>query len=188
MRTGKTVGRLALLLAVGAMPGLASAADGVVGTEIHQTVRITEEVCTLTVLGGDLQLCVGGQATVGAVLQCGEGYAPVRDPQWYLDNVFLGTGTEITITPAAGAHNLLATCGSCQDEIRVDVQDESDCYWTPRLNAAFSSDATEATDGIFGVPSVAYTSSRPPTTSSVTSPLVRVSSTERVKGRMRYLR
>jgi hypothetical protein len=119
------------------------------GTHIHENVPLGREACTITIAGGDLLMCAGEVVTVAAQLECGAGYLRVHDPQWYLDAEFLGEGDEITISPPPGDHVLMVSCASCEDEILVTVQDETTCYWTPRLDALYADDETEATTGIF---------------------------------------
>ncbi len=137
---------LALLVASFLAPGAWAQAEP---TEIIETVPLTRETCTLTILSDDVLMCVGDEVAVEAELVCDPDHARVLDPQWYLGVEYLGSGDVIMISPDPGVYVLTATCASCEDQITVEVQDESECYRTPRLDAAFSNDATEATTGIF---------------------------------------
>jgi len=119
------------------------------GTRIHETIPLGREACTITISGGDVLMCVGDVVTVAAQLECAEGYLRVHDPQWFLDTEFLGEGDEITLSPPPGDYVLTVSCASCEDQVMVTVQDESACYWTPRLDALYADDQTEATMGIF---------------------------------------
>jgi hypothetical protein len=118
-------------------------------TKIYETVPLGQQACTITIVGGDVLMCVGQQVTVGAQLECPPGYARVQDPQWFLGTEFLGTGDEITLSPPSGSYTLTVACGSCENQNSVIVQDEASCSATPRLDALFSNDETEATTGIF---------------------------------------
>ncbi len=138
-----TAGSLALALAWSS-----AAAEGP-ATRIHETIDLSREACTIEILGGDVIVCEGEQATVAAQLQCDEGYLRVYDPQWFLDTTFLGEGDEISFTAPPGEYLLTVTCSSCEDEVFVTVQEEALCYWTPRLDALFSNDETEETTGVF---------------------------------------
>jgi hypothetical protein len=120
-------------------------------TEIFDTMILGRDVCTLTITGGDRYLCLGGTATVEAVLTCAEGYDLAADPQWFLDGTPAGIGTQVDVSPEAGSHILLVTCGSCEAQITVNVLS---CTVQPDLDAAFSDDATEATSGIFMQPNI----------------------------------
>jgi dienelactone hydrolase len=107
------------------------------------------ETCTITISGGDILTCAGQEVTASAVLTCGEGYEPVNDPQWFLGNLPIGTGTEVTFTPGEGVYPLIVRCGSCEDQVVLTVLSAAACTLTPGLDAAFSIDSTEATTGVF---------------------------------------
>lgn len=118
-------------------------------TEIFETVPLGREACTIAIAGGDLEMCAGQQITIAAQLECSPGYQRVRDPDWFLDSDFVGSGEEITLSPPPGVHVLTVTCASCEDQISVTVQGDAPCDWMPRLDAAFSNDATEDSMGVF---------------------------------------
>ncbi len=151
IRRGVLLSLLSLVLSAG---GARAASDP---TEIFDTMVLGRDACTLSITGGNLVLCEGGTATVDAVLTCGDGLTQVADPQWFLDGIPIGTGTQVGISPAAGSHILLVTCGSCEAQITVEV---ATCVVQPDLDAAFSDDPTEDTDGVFMLPNTSGVSAQ----------------------------
>lgn len=118
------------------------------GTQIFDRVPLGREACTIEITNASLVGCAGEALSAHAEVTCGEGTVPVQGPQWFLDGDLIGTGNDVTLTPAAGAHLLVASCGSCEDAIDVFVLDEANCYG-PRLDALYARDDLEAAPGIF---------------------------------------
>ncbi len=120
-------------------------------TEIHDSILLDDTVCTISIVGGNQDVCQG-TVVLSASLTCGPFYQRVRDPQWFLDGAPVGQGDQITLSPSVGSHVVLVSCGSCEDSITLSVLS---CANEPMLNAAFSCDSTEDTAGIFMQPNIA---------------------------------
>lgn len=129
------------------MPGIGPGSAW--ATDIYETVPLGRDACTITITGGDLEMCAPQTVTLAAHLECGPEYVRVRDPEWYLDSEFAGSGDTVTVAPPPGVHVLTVTCAACEDQITVTVRDEGSCPWMPRLNALFADDETEASAGVF---------------------------------------
>lgn len=138
-----------LLPLIGSVVGPRTADAETPGAHIYDIVPLTREACTITIPSGDILACAGQEITATAELVCGEGYDRVNDPHWYLGNLPIGTGDQVTFSPTVGVHNLRVRCGSCEDQVVLTVLAAADCILTPGLDAAFSDDSTEATTGVF---------------------------------------
>jgi len=121
-------------------------------TQINDTMTFGGPVCTIDIVGGDVTVCAGSDATYTADVTCAAGYERSDfDPTWLLDGSPVGSGESIQLSLALGTYTLTAHCGSCTDEITVMA---IDCTNQPFLDARFSDDATEGTTGIFMHPNI----------------------------------
>lgn len=147
MRRYLTIKYIALL-SLCALAGISSA-DGQ-ATDIYDTIPLAREVCTISIESEDLTLCPGEEIYLTADLACGDGYLQVNDPQWYINGEPLATGNEVLLALPLGAYTLLVTCGSCDDQILIDVVE--DCPRRPVLSAAYADAEIASTEGIFAYP------------------------------------
>ncbi len=142
-------------LIVGAMVATSHAENQ--ATEIYDSLILRGAICTIDIDGSDITVCAGQTRTYSAVVTCADGYERSDfDPTWLLDGSPVGTGESIDLSiPTPGTYVLEANCGSCTDQIVVEV---SDCLTQPRLDAAFSDDDTEESVGIFMQPNISIVS------------------------------
>jgi Cutinase len=142
--TKKYITLLSLLILAGVGSPLAQT------TQIYDTMSLARDACTISIDSEDLILCPGDEINLSADLVCGDGYLQVADPQWHLDGEPIATGNDLNIALPLGTYTLLVTCGSCDDQISIDVV--ADCPRRPRLIADFADEEIAKTTGIFITP------------------------------------
>lgn len=125
-------------------------------TEIRESIKVGAGGCTITIVGGPQTVCAGTTGSVSATLDCGAGFAALREPEWSLDGAPFATGFTVAIPPQSeGSYLLTASCGSCSDNDTLTVLPISSCAYEAQLSVLYSSDATENTTGVFIAPNVA---------------------------------
>ena len=142
--------RLGRFLAVG-LGLLLAASTAAAETEIYESVKVDGGGCSITIVEGDFTTCEGFPTSASADLSCDPGFAQAVEPEWFVDDVSIGTGNEITIpgTFAPGTYTLSASCASCADSVTVTVLAASECAYQPDITALYSNDATENTTGVY---------------------------------------